>query len=386
MPSTQTERLRGLTTSIAVKAPVRVASTANLTLSSSQVIDGITLASSDRERVLVWQQTNSTENGIYEVRSAAWQRASDFDGERDATRGTLIYVSTGVFYGGRFFAVTSTGINVPGSSVITLASAGVFGSTITVSTFAETLLDDSSATNMRTTLSVAGTTEANAFRASQEIASTGAISLTLTSTDPDASEMPSLFMNRNSSSPAANDLGGNVVQRFNNTASTLFSGVKWGSVLVTATTGAEDCQGIIVTRQGGSLGTRVTAGAGVQIGAPTGGDKGIGTLNCSSDIYSNNSSYNNPDFVVEHWATGKIERFADRPGSSDYPGLLPLPHVASFMRANLHLPRVSRESMGIFSRSDLVLEKIEELFIHLIEIDGRVQTLERHSTSRPSTF
>ena len=205
MPSTQTERLRGLTTSIAVKAPVRVASTANLTLSSSQVIDGITLASSDRERVLVWQQTNSTENGIYEVRSAAWQRATDFDGERDATQGTLIYVSTGVFYGGRFFAVTSTGINVPGSSVITLASAGVFGSTITVSTFAETLLDDSSATNMRTTLSVAGTTEANAFLASQEIASTGAISLTLTSTDPDSSEMQSLFMNRNSSSPAAND-------------------------------------------------------------------------------------------------------------------------------------------------------------------------------------
>src|SRR3990167_7577423 len=169
MPSTQTERLRGLTTSIAVKAPVRVASTANLTLSSSQVIDGITLASSDRERVLVWQQTNSTENGIYEVRSAAWQRASDFDGERDATRGTLIYVSTGVFYGGRFFAVTSTGINVPGSSVITLASKGVFGSTIAVSAFAETLLDDSSAVDMRKTLNAAGLTSANTFTGIQTL-------------------------------------------------------------------------------------------------------------------------------------------------------------------------------------------------------------------------
>ena len=166
MPSTPTDRLRGLTTSVAVKSPVRVASTGNLVLSSTQVIDGIAVSTGDR--VLVKDQTVATENGIYEVDSATWSRAADFDGQRDCVKGTLVYVSTGVFYGNRFFAVTSTGINVPdGSSTISLASAGVFGSTITVSTFAETLLDDSSASDMRTTLSVAGTTSTNAFLAQQ---------------------------------------------------------------------------------------------------------------------------------------------------------------------------------------------------------------------------
>ena len=117
MPSTQTDRLQGLTTSVAVKAPCIVASTTNLTLSSSQVVDGITVLSS--YRVLVWQQTNSTENGLYVVRDSTWERAKDFDGQRDCVRGTLVYVSTGTAHGNRLFIVTSTGINAPGSSTIT---------------------------------------------------------------------------------------------------------------------------------------------------------------------------------------------------------------------------------------------------------------------------
>jgi len=117
MPSTVTDRLQGLTTSVAVKAPCIVASTTSLTLSSTQVIDGV--AVSTGERVLVWRQDSSTENGIYVVQSSAWTRALDFNGQRDATRGTLVYVSTGTFGGDRLFIVTSTGINVPGSSTIT---------------------------------------------------------------------------------------------------------------------------------------------------------------------------------------------------------------------------------------------------------------------------
>ena len=117
MPSTVTDRLQGLTTSVAIKAPCIVASTTSLTLSSTQVIDGV--AVSTGERVLVWRQDSSTENGIYVVQSSAWTRALDFNGQRDATRGTLVYVSTGTFGGDRLFIVTSTGINVPGSSTIT---------------------------------------------------------------------------------------------------------------------------------------------------------------------------------------------------------------------------------------------------------------------------
>ena len=378
MPSTPTDRLRGLTTSVAVKSPVRVASTGNLVLSSTQVIDGIAVSTGDR--VLVKDQTVATENGIYEVDSATWSRAADFDGQRDCVKGTLVYVSTGVFYGNRFFAVTSTGINVPdGSSTISLASAGVFGSTITVSTFAETLLDDSSASNMRATLGAAGTTDANTFAANSAQKITRAsvlVALIIESTLPGAGEAPSVFLDCVSSSPAANDLGGAVVQRFNNAAGVTLSGVKWGSRLVTPTSDVEDCDAIVTTRRAGSLGIRAIIGAGMQIGSPTGGDKGIGTINVSSDIYSNNSSYTNPDYAVEHWATGKIEKFSGNQGASDYPGLMPLPMLETFMLANLHLPRVPRESVGAFRRTDIVLEKIEEIFIHLINLNDRLTKVE----------
>jgi hypothetical protein len=53
----------------------RVGTTANILLSGLQTIDGIALA--DGDRVLVKNQTNPAENGIYLVRSGAWVRTSD---------------------------------------------------------------------------------------------------------------------------------------------------------------------------------------------------------------------------------------------------------------------------------------------------------------------
>ena len=59
------------------KASVRIASTANLTLSGSQTIDGVTVVANDR--VLVKDQTTPAQNGIYLVQSGAWTRATDAD-------------------------------------------------------------------------------------------------------------------------------------------------------------------------------------------------------------------------------------------------------------------------------------------------------------------
>lgn len=59
------------------KASVRVASTANLTLSGLQTIDGIAVAAG--ERVLVKDQTTASQNGLYVAASGAWARASDMD-------------------------------------------------------------------------------------------------------------------------------------------------------------------------------------------------------------------------------------------------------------------------------------------------------------------
>jgi phage-related tail fiber protein len=59
-----------------VKDSVRVATTANITLSGLQNIDGITVVAGDR--VLVKNQTTASANGIYLASASAWTRSADF--------------------------------------------------------------------------------------------------------------------------------------------------------------------------------------------------------------------------------------------------------------------------------------------------------------------
>ena len=59
------------------KASVRAGTIANITLSGTQTIDGIPLSIGDR--VLVKNQTNAAENGIYLVAAGAWGRTLDGD-------------------------------------------------------------------------------------------------------------------------------------------------------------------------------------------------------------------------------------------------------------------------------------------------------------------
>jgi len=121
MTSSRTDRVTGLGAAVAVKAPVLVASTGNITsLSSAQTIDGVVTSSGDR--VLVWQQTDASENGIYEV-ATTWGRTKDFDGANEVVRGTVTHVNAGTNYAGNWYKVTSTGDNVPGTDNITFAQA-----------------------------------------------------------------------------------------------------------------------------------------------------------------------------------------------------------------------------------------------------------------------
>jgi CO/xanthine dehydrogenase Mo-binding subunit len=58
--------LGGAKGSLAFKAPCRVATTAEITLSGFQTIDGVTLAADDANlRVLVKDQSDTTQNGVY---------------------------------------------------------------------------------------------------------------------------------------------------------------------------------------------------------------------------------------------------------------------------------------------------------------------------------
>jgi len=110
MTSSQTDRLYGIESSVALKAPVMVATTSNITLSSTQVIDGVAVSSS--ARVLVKDQTDAAENGIYAVRTGDWLRAGDFDGARDFVQGTQVYVNSGTVNADTVWRVSSTGVAV----------------------------------------------------------------------------------------------------------------------------------------------------------------------------------------------------------------------------------------------------------------------------------
>jgi hypothetical protein len=152
----QDDRLLGVVGGAAIKVPVRAASTANLTLSGTQTVDGVALVADDR--VLVKDQTTNTENGIYVVDTGAWSRAADFDGPLDAVFGTLVRVNSGTTLSGTFWYVSSATPVTFGTDVITFgASSSVLA---TLSVFTQTLTPLTTAAAWRTALGVPSTTEA----------------------------------------------------------------------------------------------------------------------------------------------------------------------------------------------------------------------------------
>lgn len=104
MTTTSTDR-RNASPGLGVKAPCRVATTANITLEALQTIDGVTVASGDR--VLVRSQSTASENGIYVAATTEWTRAPDFDGLNDCKEGTLIRVNQGTTYADNYFSVSA---------------------------------------------------------------------------------------------------------------------------------------------------------------------------------------------------------------------------------------------------------------------------------------
>lgn len=68
--------------------PVKAATTANITLSGTQTIDGVSCLVGDR--VLVKNQSTASQNGIYTVASGSWVKVSN-----DSLIGTLVFVENG---------------------------------------------------------------------------------------------------------------------------------------------------------------------------------------------------------------------------------------------------------------------------------------------------
>lgn len=101
------------------KDSVRVASTANLTISGpGAAIDGITLSSGNR--VLVKNQSTGSQNGIYVFNGAgsAMTRATDADSNAEVTSGLFVFVEEGTLNSDNGFVLTTDGSITVGSTAL----------------------------------------------------------------------------------------------------------------------------------------------------------------------------------------------------------------------------------------------------------------------------
>jgi uncharacterized cupin superfamily protein len=92
-----------------------LATTANITLSGEQTIDG-TLTSSSR--VLVKDQTDNTENGVYDTGAGAWTRATDYDSTAEILQGTYFPVQSGTANANTIWVMTEDDVTSVGSDPI----------------------------------------------------------------------------------------------------------------------------------------------------------------------------------------------------------------------------------------------------------------------------
>lgn len=147
MTTTSTDRRQGVNSSAAVKVPCRAASTAALTRSGEQTVDGVALVTGDR--VLVKDQSSGVENGVYVVDTGDWTRAKDFDGSYDARRGTVVFVHSGTTNQGWWYVSTPDPITI-GTTAIALTRSST--TLAVISPYTQTLLDDTTEYEARATL------------------------------------------------------------------------------------------------------------------------------------------------------------------------------------------------------------------------------------------
>lgn len=130
-----------------VKASVRAATTANITLSGAQTIDLVAVVAGNR--VLVKNQSTASQNGIYVVAAGAWARATDADSNTKVTPGMFTFVEEGTANTSSGWVLSTTGTITLNTTALTfnkfsgagqieagagLTKSGTQGNTIDVGT------------------------------------------------------------------------------------------------------------------------------------------------------------------------------------------------------------------------------------------------------------
>lgn len=109
-------------TGLDIKDSVKAATVGNIALSNSQTIDGVSLT--DGDRVLVKNQTNAAENGIYTVSGGVWARSEDADNNpgNEVSGGMFCFVEEGTVNADSGWVLSSvTGQAVLGTDALTFS-------------------------------------------------------------------------------------------------------------------------------------------------------------------------------------------------------------------------------------------------------------------------
>lgn len=106
---------------IAARQPVRAVSTANITLSGTQTIDGVALAVGND--VLVTGQSTASQNGVYTVAAAAWARRTEEDAANELIAGATWLVTEGTANAGSSWRLATIGAITVGTTSISIVKA-----------------------------------------------------------------------------------------------------------------------------------------------------------------------------------------------------------------------------------------------------------------------
>ena len=262
----------------------QAATTANIVLTGEQTIDGYAAVTGDR--VLVKDQTDQTENGVYIVDAAAWTRATDTDTGPEIL-GMAILVLNGTANPLSQWVNTNTSAITIGTTNITftkLQGNGVVynagtGLTLTGNTFSITNTGVTAGTYTKVTINAQGQVTTGANLASSDV--TTALGFT-----PYNSTNPSNYISANQTITVSGDATGTgtttlalVLANSGVTAGTYKSVTVDAKGRVTAGTNPTTLAGYGITNAlantGGSMGGTITFTTGTVTGLPTptvGGD------------------------------------------------------------------------------------------------------------------
>jgi hypothetical protein len=153
-------------------------------------------------------------------------------------------------------------------------------------------------------------------------------------------------------------------------------------VATDATNGSEDAELRFNVSQAGAAVQAMTLALGLRVGSPTGGDKGVGTINAVA-VYDDNVLLT--DYVFDRWQTGELDPAdADNERAKAFdPSLLDIDTFSACCAERRALPAMVRRSEWSeetrFSLGELaqrLWETVEVQAVHIAKLNERVKALE----------